>query len=467
MTKRLKLFLVILLGSVAIACCAAGCKIGQPSREEILADYKGGQVTYYANGGNFNKNKAIVVRDIYYKEADVPFFDLPDLNGEIFVSRGSYDFMGWYLPATYESGEHAGEIMYTYTYKDATNTEITVPAYPKLNSDGSAVINKADGRPVFCIDGSEDDILESSIQIVVDTTKPVDSERRIRADDHLIVCAYWKPSLRFEYRLVVDDGDDYVYDNNTYHNGDVIRSTPFGRTETNNPGQTTTVSFSGTTFVGNYIDAACTQLAKEDFNRSDYEGLDVEAITVYAKYIKGDWVVIKDNAEDVKDMFSKLYDNTKKYYIAEDITLSDKTVLSFSDNCKTTIEGNGHTIRNLYFKNSDPLASGSNVAPVFGLIYESTTINNLTLDGINIVATCKGSMTFHAICKEVRTGATLNNLTIKNINATISLPGSVINADEGNRTAWIFGSSYGTDEAFLQAFTGVHLDATNNELTIV
>lgn len=458
MSKRLKLLVAIIIGSIAAACCAVGCSIGQPGREEVLATYQGGHVTYYANGGNFNKNKAIVVRDMYFKDADVPFFDMPDLEGEIFVSRGSYDFMGWYLPAIYPEGdEHAGEIMYTYTYEVSPKNYKTVPAYAKLNEDGSPAINKTDSRPLFYIDGSDETILEEDIVVVADTTKPINSERTIGADEHLIVCANWKPSLRFEYRLAVEEDGDYVYDKVTYHKNDVIMTSPFGRKETNNPGQTATISFKGMTFVGNYKDANCTNLAKDDYKRADCEGTDV--ITIWAKFIKGDWTIVKDT-DGVKEMFSSLYDENRSFYLVDDIALSDNTTLNTVTNCYATIDGNGHTISNLKFSSSS-ISSGANIAPVFGIIYKSAKIKNLTLSGINIDITCKGSMTFHAICKAIETGATLENLTIENIKAKISLPGSVINAQDGNRNAWIFGSNRGTDAAFLAAFSGVTLSGTN------
>ena len=460
MTKRLKLFLAIILGAMAIACCVAGCSVGEPGRNEILANYNGGQVTYYANGGSFNNNTAIVVRDVYFKEADVPFFDMTDdANASYYVMYGGYDFTGWYLPARYESGEHAGEVMYTYTYKNASGVDVTVPAYPKLNSDGTPVTDSREARPLFNIEGSDEDILEKNIRIVPSDT-PIDSSYTVKAEDKLIVCATWKPALKFVFKLAVEES--FTIGNKTYNHGDEITNMAFGKGETASPGQTTTVNFDGFTFVSNYTEAACENYAGT-YNRADYEG--ETEIVVWSKYVKGSWTIIKNNANSIKDMFTGLSSSSKAYYLLEDVDCSSISSFGIVQGVRAKIEGNGHTLSNLKF-GATSLANNASVAPVFGAIYASAEIKNLKLKDITISITGKGNLTMYAVCKSIEEGATLDNLTIENITATVDIPSAnrVDNAQNGSTTSWIFGGK-GTDDDFLTAYSGVTLTGTNS-LTI-
>lgn len=460
MTKRLKLFLAIILGAVAIACGAAGCKIGEPGRDEILANYKGGQVTYYANGGSFNNNTAIVIREVTFKKADVPFFDMTDNSSEsYYVMYGGYDFTGWYLPARYESGEHAGEIMYTYTYGEGEN-KVTVPAYPKLKEDGTPVTDSKEARPLFNIEGSDEDILEKNIRIVPSDT-PIDSSYIVKAEDKLVVCATWKPALKFVFKLAVEES--FTIGDKTYNHGDVITNMAFGKEQTKSPGETTTVNFDGYTFVSNYTEEACKNYAGT-YNRADYEGQ--TEIVVWSKFVKGSWTVIKNNANDIKSMFSGLNSSSKAYYLLEDVDCRSITNFGTTQGVRAKVEGNGHRLYNLKFS-ATGLKNGSTIAPVFGEIYASAEIKNLKLENITIdKVTCNGDITFFAVCKSIEDGATLENLTIKTITATVDIPSKNIvkNAQNGDRSYWIFGGK-GTDAAFLSAYSGVTLTGTNS-LTI-
>ena len=65
MTKRFKVYLLLLLSAACIACTLVGCKIGRAGREEVLAGYKA-HVTYYSNGGFFDDSTTITVRDLYF-----------------------------------------------------------------------------------------------------------------------------------------------------------------------------------------------------------------------------------------------------------------------------------------------------------------------------------------------------------------------------------------------------------------
>ncbi len=463
MTKRIKLLLAILLGAIAIACCVAGCKVGQADREELLKDYKGGMVTYYANGGCFNKNTAIVVRELHFKQSDVPFFDITEDTGSVDVMYSGYDFVGWYLPARYESGEHEGEIMYTYTYK-VGDEDKTVPAYPKLNEDGTPVTDRTEARPLFYIEGSEEDILERHIEIVPSDT-PVTSDYIIGAEDKLIVCANWKPALKFVFKLVTESGE-FQADGKTYKNGDVIATAPFGKGMTANPGETSRVSFNGMTFVANYKGEDCAEYVT-DYNREDYEGQ--TEIVVWSRFIEGSWTIVKNNPNKVREMFNGLSRATARYFLLEDVDCSTIADFGISRGVRAEIKGDGEgkKLYNLNFKPATFSAgNGDTVAPVFGGIYSTAKISNVTLSNISISLKGRGNLSFYAICSDIEEGATFENFTIDGVTAEVDIPNNYIvtNAQNGDRSNWLFGGK-GTDAQFLAAYSGITLMG-NNVLTI-
>lgn len=466
MTKRFKLFLAIILGMMAMACCAVGCKVGLSGLDEELAKYNGGHVTYYANGGCFKNNTSIVIMDMYFKKPDVPFFDITDNPYKsVYVLYGGNNFTGWYLPARYEEGEHAGEVMYTHTYATASKEEVKVAVYPKLNDDGTPVTDSSESRPVFYYindSGEVVDVLEKDVRIVPDMTQPATESLIIGADDELIVCATWEPALKFSYKLAVEEEGDYVSGDNTYHKGDEIFSMSFGNKETSSPGQTMRVNLTGMTFVANYMDEACTILAPDNYKYEDYK--DKTEIVVWSKYIKGSWTIIKNDVNKVREMFTGLNSSSNAYYLLSDVDCSSISNSISAKGIRAKIEGNGHTLSNLTFK-ATSLDNNFDGAAVFGPIYATAEIKNLKLENINIEITGKGSLTFYAVCKSVASGAKIENLTIKDITATIDIPSNSIvkNAQNDDRSSWIFGGS-ASDAAFLAAYD-VTLEGTNT-LTI-
>lgn len=455
MTKRLKLFLIIMLGAIAAACFAVGCKVGTPDREQILASYQGGHVIYYANGGCFNRNTSMRVRELYFKEDNVPFFDISESTDGIDVMRSGYDFIGWYLPETDEDG-----IVYTLA---STGERV----YPLLHDDGTPVTDSEEDRPMFYAKGEDGQILDGQILeknvLVKPSDTAVDSERLINADDNLIVCAEWKLSLRFVFKLVVDEPKEegYEYNGETYHYGDIISTLSFGNKQTNNPGDSLSVTFSGMTFVANYADEDCSEFVGT-YDRDDVEEGQTD-IVVYSKYIEGEWKVIRNKVSSVTSMFNGLSASTNKYYIIEDIDVSSTTI-NAGWGMRAVVEGNGHTISGIKITLSS-VNNGTTIAPVFDQIYSTAVIKNLTLKDITISVTGKGGLTFYAICSAVESGAVIQNLTIDGVTATVKIPSTanVTNAQNGDRNNWLFGGK-GTDEAFCSAY-GVTLKGENT-LTI-
>jgi len=454
MTKRLKLFLIILLGAIAAACCAVGCKVGTPDREQLLAPYKGGHVTYYANGGYFNRNTSIYVRELYFKADNVPFFDITEKTDGIDVMRSGFDFNGWYTPERYPEGhEHAGEIKYTHAETGET-------VYPLLHDDKTPVTDSTEDRPLFYAEGKDEKILEKDVRMTASETV-YNEESTINSGDEVVVCANWKPALKFVFKLAVDDENKtYEYDGKTYRKGDTISEMPFGKENSVNPGSSVSVSFENATFVANYADAACT-IPVGAYNRDDFEGQ--SEIVVWSKFLDGDWTIVRNKVSTVQSMFTGLSSAKNRYYIIEDIDCGSANI-AIVRNVKATVEGNGHTITGINISPSTALGNGVTVAPLLGRISAGASIKNLTLKDISITLKCKGELTFYAIASEVEEGATLENLTVDGITATVSAAGGVTNATDGDLSNWLFGGS-GTDEQFLTSHKGVTVKGENT-LTI-
>ncbi len=447
MNKKFRLWLLISLGAVAASCFAAGCKVGPPSREETLAPYKGGLVTYYANGGIFDNSPAITVREVYFKENGVPFFDADENTSAMKITYSGYDFTGWYLPERYTEGEHEGEIKFTYTYKEGDVTK-TVPAYLLKDENGEQVTDKTADRPLFYREGSDEEILEKQVRIVP-SQEAVDSSRIISSGDALTVCATWKPSLKFVYKLAGEPEKEYAAGEKTYKHGDVIHEMPFGRDSVKHPGTLSNLTLDGMTFIANYTDEACTQIAGDITRPEDGS---VSEITIWCKYLEGKWTVIRNSVSDIVKMFSGLTSSSNKYYLLEDVDCASASAMNPKPSAMTvnaTIEGNGHTLSNLKFTNTQT-KNGAQIAALFGTIGASAKIRNLTLKDVTVTLSGIGDLTLYAVCNDIKAGAVVEGLKIEGITAEVDVSGLCFATD----AHWLFGAAV-SDEQFLKAHTGI------------
>lgn len=475
MTKRFKVYLLLMLSAACIACTLVGCKIGRAGREEVLAGYKA-HVTYYSNGGFFDDSTTITVRDLYFKNDPssagyhpdgVPFFDISSKSTGMNVKRSGYDLIGWYLPQRYPEGhERAGEIMYTYSYKENESDEEykTVPVYPLLDERGENVTDIEADRPVFYMDGSEEQILEKQITVVASETK-LDSSRRVGDDEELIVCAQWGPTLKIEYRLVCEDGKTYTdADGKAYKNGDLLREVDFGEGEQASVSSLQPVELGGTTFVRTYSDAELKTPAAI-INRP--EGTKPANPVVYSKYIEGEWNIVTNDPNQVENMFNRL-GGSEKYYIIDDVDCSSVKGMRMKSASQTisnvTIEGNGHTISNLNFT-----ATGAQQGVtycIFGTFGAKFVLNDLKLSNISVDITAKTNITFFAISGNAVSGAKISGLEIENVTAKVKMPKGtfVTNAPDDVRGNWLFGGK-GSDATFLAEYTGITVSG-DNTLTV-
>lgn len=502
MTKRLKVYLLIIFAAACLACTLVGCKIGRPGRDEILSGYDV-HVTYYSNGGYFDGSTTLTVRELYFKggSTGAPFFDIKnDKNTkEMRVERGAWDLLGWWLPARYEDGKHAGEIKYEYTYtytpdendpskpaekfdeKNPDNVTVTYAVFPVLDENGAPVTDYKTDRPVFAREDEngeliDEEILERQISVVC-SDKEEDKvsagtlvKRNIEDTHGLIVCAKWAPKAKICYKLVVTDekGNEITGDNEyttadgkeKFKNGDYLEAFPIaGEKETPQTGELKKLK--GLTFVKTYPNADLTGNIAPISRPKD--GKDAE---VYCRYIVGSWTVVR-NANDVETMFYSLADETpSQFFVINDIEYPDRAdpialrkVTDGAANAKIICD-KPHTISGLRFE-VEALKNGDNYS-IFGTIGESFSVSDLTLKDVTIsLPNSKASCKFYAICSEAKDAASENiNLTIENITATYRGEPSFNGGNAENN--WIFGcEGYNSDEAFLAAFTKTELKGNN------
>lgn len=462
MTKKLKVYLLIVLTVVCAACTLAGCKIGRPGREQVLADYKA-HVTYYSNGGKFDQSETLTVRDLYFKNDPgsesydangVPFFDISGDSSGMKVAFAGYDLVGWYLPETYKDGEHAGEIMYTYTYKDDNGQEIIEAVYPVVNEDGDAVTDIETDRPVFARAGKDEQILEANIRVIPSDVR-LDSTRRVADDENLIVCAKWAPALKIVYKLVCEEGKTYEDEKgNEYKNGSELRQDNFGKGEISSPTSLEPIKLKGASFVRSYLDEEL-ETVVGPITRP--EGDEPENPVVYAHYIDGEnWTIVTNDPAKVVAMFNGLGSANNKYYLLSDVDCGSRTfpLKNQGVTVNATVQGNGFTISNLNFTVT---GAARNEFSVFGNIGASFKLSNLKIENITIDITARSDIALYAICNGLNASANIEGLEISGITAHVKIPASsrVSNVqfkkqdgtEEEDKSHWLFGGS-DNDEQF-------------------
>ncbi|MDE6790595.1 MAG: hypothetical protein K2J61_02625 [Clostridia bacterium] len=464
MTKKLKVYLLIVITVVCAACTLAGCKVGRPGREQVLAGYKA-HVTYYSNGGRFDQSTTLTVRDLYFKNdpksdsydaKGVPFFDISDDTEGMNVAFDGYDLVGWYMPETYKDGEHAGEIMYTYTYKDDSGKEITEAVFPVVDGDGDAVTDIVTDRPVFARAGKDEQILESEIRVTPSDVR-LDSTRRVADDENLIVCAKWAPALKIVYKLVCEEGKTYTdKDGNEYKNGSELRRDNFGKGEYYSPTTLEPIKLNGASFVRSYLDEELeTVVGSSSIARP--EGDEPENPVVYSHYIDGDnWTIVTNDPDKVVSMFTGLGNANNKYYLLSDVDCGSKTLSLKNQGVEVnaTVQGNGFTISNLKFAVTGAI---NNDFSVFGTIGASFKLSNLKIENIKIDITAKGNISLYAVCNGLDASAHIEGLEISGITAHVKIPASnrvrnvQIKKQDGteveDKSHWLFGGS-DNDEQF-------------------
>lgn len=414
---RLAAGLLILLGATLIA---AGCRVGQPTHEEVQDKYGiRSSVTYFSNGGSFNESGGSLRRKYieYQENAPVINVGVDEVSG-LSIQRSGYVFDGWY--------------------------------YAELDENGEPIV-----------------ITEEPLE-VESSDREVEFPIRIPAGEKWYICAHWMKDVELEIRLVSDSPISVQQEDAegqmqtvTYETGDVIRTQSFGTQSYIDVSSNAPIASIDSTFLRLYSDEVC----ETPFSGRIEKPQNGENAVLYAKYIEGIWTIVRTPSE-VSSMLGNTVLSSNKYYIDADI---DCASVSFGNhaafNC--TIAGNGHTISNLTFTASN-INSNNTVSP-FGTFGARASVTGLTLKNINVEYKLRPNVTaveLYAFAEGANDAAILEDVVIDGLHAKFELPeGAIVgnlpfaNGSYG-KTNWMFGGRR-TDEAFLEAFPGITVkDAT-------
>ena len=375
MKKKLKNKIIVFLLALMSLFILGGCSLGS-SLNDVKKDYNlTAQVTYFANGGAFNNSKT--QKDMYYT-AGSKALNIGVVNptsGSVSITNSQGEFDGWYF-----------------------------------------VEVDAEGNPVL-----EDE--EKGLYKLTD--KKVDFTVALADGDHWIIGAKWKSLTNLKVKIVVDTGLTVPFDADKknssivlpvgvaektgFVNGDIIGEFEYNRNDRvfkkNEPFTVADKSF---TFVEYYLDEACTQLAFPSAT-SYFEKQD-ENDTIYAKYIEGDWTIVKDGVV-ASTMFSAMASG--RYWLIADIDMSAYPLgnIVLATGCE--IQGNGKKLSNLKIERTSNIGGADNVYSLFGTVKASAKIENLTIENVKMTYRLRGDCEVYFVCNEIETGATITNVSVQ------------------------------------------------------
>ncbi len=403
MKKKAKSKLILLFAGLASALFLGGCAIGE-SMDEILENRDlTARVTYYSNGGTFEGVPD--VKEMYYKTGSLPLNigskEVAIMSGNAEVKRNNYDFDGWYY----------------------------------------AVDENNDGKPDF----------EDEENGLYKLGGPVDFTKPLQEGDHFYFIAGWLARVKVNVQLVCDDGVEIPATGTDgsamgpFKNGDIIEERPY---DTGNKVVKELPMFEVTdksyTFTEYYADEACTQLVSWPIVKEDRQEADV---TVYAKYIKGDWTVLRE-ASDVDAMFGNVAAGTH-YWLAKDIDMNGVTVAPVTS-LAGELQGNGYTISNLKVAQTR-LNGWSKTVGLFGSIKSTAIIKDVVFEELNVEYNLSGSIKgIYFAFTELQTGATVKNVTLNGKMKITKSEFDVVQniSNDTDFTKCLYGTPYTTDAEY-------------------
>ncbi len=389
MKKNRKSKWILLLACIAAFFTLGGCAIRESLDEALGKRNLTAQVTYLSNGGKFEGTPDR--KDMYYKEGSKPLDigNIDPVNGTATISRNNYDFEGWYYAVLDSNGEPVKE---SGAYKLGAKVDFTIP---------------------------------------------------LQEGEHQYFVAKWSETVVVNVKLVLEDknakipvGDD---GEKFYAHGDTVQSRQYAPDKVVNPGdgkEPFKQKGKGFTFVEYYMDEACTQLVSWPLKKGENQ---TENAVIYAKYIKGDWTVIR-NATNVNDMFAS-FGSGKKFYLAKNVDASGVIYSPYVNAIfNDEIQGNGYEIKNL--KVTTTQLEAGNTISLFGKIAASAKIENLTLSGLTIEYGLKSSPVYaYFAFTSMERGATVKKVALSG-KMTVSMP-------SGHNVDTALYGGYANDEAYL------------------
>ncbi len=402
MKKKVKNKWILVLAGVAGALALGGCAIRE-SKEDILTNNNlTAQVIYYANGGVFGKEDTSKV--MYYSAGNsamnVGVDKITSGVGSITLAKKDYDLIGWYYAVLDDEGNP--------TYTDETKTEY------KLGEE-------------------------------------VDFSKKLQAGDKWVLVADWAKQVMLNIQIVCPEGETIGMEGNdtTYQNGSIHPYSSFGQNVeiSLDSQQPFDVKDKTHTFLEYYTDEACTQL----LNPSKVEREETDS-KIYAKYIKGNYTVVKTRNDAIKMLTNTSSSN--KYYVFNDIDMENRSV-SLKNNFAYEIQGNGHTISNLKFvydKESNPLPQMA----MFGEIKSTAIMKDITFDNLTLDYQWKGTAItkLYFVFTKINEGAQIENVKLNGTWKIEKYSDQNVSNLVGEVSAWtscLFGDTYASDSAYLTA----------------
>lgn len=331
MKRKWKRTFLAVLGILSSLFIFAGCKLGT-TLDDLKEEYSlKAQVTYYANGGEFENKRT--VKNVYYAEgqpvANIGGTEIPNIS----LTYTGYEFDCWYHAET----DGNGDIVYT----DETNT------LPKM-SDTKA-----------------------------------DFSKTLSAGEHWTLVANWLANAKIRVKLVsedIQDNEKITIAGVEYAQGDEIVSYDFYGEERKRPSPSDisnklSVKDKAYTFVQFYTSETCDTAVDWPIARGE------EDIVIYAKYIKGNWTIV-DDASDIVNIFSLGVAENRKYYQINDIDCAKSTASVMTSDFAGEWHGNGYKVKNLKI-NKEKIATSTTVA-LFGNITATAKIIDVTFENIDV-----------------------------------------------------------------------------------
>lgn len=423
MTKKTKVVLIAVLALIACVCLFAGCTL-KPSLKDVLDDFNQQgivvDVTYFANEGNFNGSTGSGTQN---KEEET--YPNEENDGHEHTYRdGACVYCGKYQNERDDGHEHTykdGMCIYCGKEQNESNKhKVRTLRY----SAGSKAINigktsfesggitvtsaditryelagwykaelDANGNPVY-EDGSsytfdyDTNGFDINKRIKYNEDEPFDFSTSLEKGTHYYLVAVWRKIQTVHVVLAgeVSSVDVTLNDGTvkTVKKGEEIRELAY-QTDGQIPYPTALeselASTQGTTFVEFYTASTCEKNELFEgwpIKYSEHDG----DYTLYAKYISGEWTIVKD-VSSVRSMFSGAKSESNHYYVIKDIDCNNNVTVTANASSQPTnlvgfgceIVGNGCTISR--FKVTGTLSGNIRRASLFGDIKETAKISNI------------------------------------------------------------------------------------------
>lgn len=338
-----------------------------------------------------------------------------------------------------------------------------------------------DGWYFAAVDGDGNVRLDDKGYVILG--EEVDFSQTLQKGDRWNVYAKWKRLAFIEVVLVGEIEDGTTFDatvdkqNVTYAVGDVIKTYDFVNGERAKLSSPVNEKQKDYTFLHYYADENCTQEVNWPIKEDE-----TATHRIYAKYIKGDWTVVR-TAKNLQDYFASGAVSaltgaaTNAYLFDEDgDNVIDCTGFALKPiaNFGGTFAGNGVTLKNISVDVGT--VTGNTKAALFGNVKDTAKIENVTFENVSMSVSLmpNAGLRIFFLFTELANVAAVQNVTLKGeYTMTVSRPDNalVINMIRDNtwHEEYLFfgnGDSDSTDSAQIDGGLGVDMTDVNVTVTI-